>query len=65
MEDRLKANDWIATDRPTVADISLYGYTHSAGSKGGFDMNRFPAINRWLDRIAAMPGHVGLNDIPE
>ena len=64
MEDRLETNDWIATDRPTVADISLYGYTHSAGTKGGFDMTRFPAINRWLDRIAAMPGHVGLNDIP-
>ena len=64
MEDRLETNDWIATDRPTVADISLCGYTHSAGTKGGFDMTRFPAINRWLDRIAAMPGHVGLNDIP-
>lgn len=64
MEDRLTGNDWIATDRPTVADISLYAYTHSAGSKGGFEMGRFPAIGRWLDRIAAMPGHVTLDDIP-
>jgi glutathione S-transferase len=64
MEDRLAAADWIATDRPTVADISLYGYTHSAAVKGGFDMDRFPGINRWLDRIEALPGYVALDDIP-
>ncbi len=64
MEDRLAVADWIATEQPTVADISLYGYTHSAAAKGGFDMSRFPAINRWLDRIAALPGHVTLDDIP-
>jgi glutathione S-transferase len=64
MEDRLTAHDWIATDRPSVADLSLYGYTHSAGSKGGYDMSRFPAIGRWLARIGAMPGYVCLTDIP-
>lgn len=64
MEDRLASHDWIATDRPSVADLSLYGYTHSAGSKGGYDMSRFPAIGRWLARIEAMPGYVALTDIP-
>ncbi len=64
MEERLAANDWLATDAPTVADLSLYAYTHSAGDKGGFDMSRFPAINRWIARIAALPGHVTLTDIP-
>ena len=64
MEDRLKDHDWIATKHPTVADISLYAYTHSAGEKGGFDMSKFPAINRWIDRVAALPGYVGLMDIP-
>ena len=65
MEDRLVDHDWIATDSPSVADLSLYAYTHTAGSKGGFDMTRFPAINRWLDRISAMPGYIGLDDIPQ
>ena len=64
MEDRLTSHDWIATDRPSVADLSLYGYTHSAGTKGGYDMGRFPAIGRWLARIEAMPGYVSLTDIP-
>ena len=65
MEDHLSESDWLVGERPTTADISLYAYTHTAGSLGGFDMTRFPAINVWLDRIAALPGYVGLEDIPE
>ena len=65
MEDRLADHNWIAIDSPSVADLSLYAYTHTAGSKGGFDLDQFPAINRWLARISAMPGYIGLDDIPE
>lgn len=65
MEARLAEHDWIATDAPTVADLSLYAYTHSAGTKGGFDLDRFPGILRWLARIEDMPGYVTLDDIPE
>ncbi|WEF24140.1 hypothetical protein [Paracoccus sp. S3-43] len=32
-----------------------------AGTKGGFDMARFAAVNRWLDRVAALPGYAGLD----
>ena len=64
MEGRLAGRDWLAGDRPTVADIALYAYTHTAGEKGGYDMDRFPAIRAWLDRMAALPGHVGLTEIP-
>ncbi|MFH5774038.1 glutathione S-transferase family protein [Paracoccus sp. NGMCC 1.201697] len=60
MEDRLTKRDWLVGDAASLADICLYGYTHSAGTRGGFDMTRFPAINAWLDRVAALPGHKGL-----
>ena len=60
MEDRLDGRDWLVDDGPTLADLCLYGYTHTAGSRSGFDMARFPALNRWLDRIAGLPGYVGL-----
>ena len=65
MDTHLKDRDWFVGDTPTIADISLYAYTHSAGTKGGFDMARFPAVNTWCDRITALPGHVGLMDLPE
>ena len=61
MEKRLTPADWLAGQAASLADICLYGYTHSAGARGGFDMALFPAINRWLQRIAALPGHEGLN----
>lgn len=60
MEDRLAARDWLAGDAASLADICLYAYTHTAGSRGGFDMDRFPAVNRWLGRVAALPGYVGI-----
>ena len=65
MEAHLEGRDWLVGEDPSVADIALYAYTHSAGSKGGFEMDRFSNIQAWLDRIAALPGHVRLDDIPE
>lgn len=58
MEAQLEKTAFIAGDTFTLADIALYAYTHSAGSKGGFDMQRFPRINAWLARCAADEGHV-------
>ncbi|WP_199259572.1 glutathione S-transferase family protein [Paracoccus binzhouensis] len=60
MEERLAGHDWLVGDGVSLADLCLYGYTHTAGSRGGFDMARFPGIGRWIDRIAALPGHKGI-----
>lgn len=62
MEDRLAGHDWLVGDGVTLADICLYGYTHTAGPRGGFEMDRFPGITAWLARIAALPGYKGLDD---
>lgn len=62
MEDRLAGRDWLVGDQASLADICLYAYTHTAGEGGGFGMARFPAIGRWLDRVAALPGYAGIND---
>jgi glutathione S-transferase len=52
--------EWFVGGKPTLADIALYGYTHVA-HEGGFEMERYPAIRAWLDRVAAMPGHVAID----
>jgi len=57
MEAHLAERDWLVGAGPTLADIALYAYTHVAG-EGGFDLEPYPAIRRWLDRVAAEPGHV-------
>ena len=60
MDRHLQGRDWLVGDEASLADLCLYAYTHSAGSRGGFDMDRFAAVNRWLARIAALPGYQGI-----
>jgi glutathione S-transferase len=60
MEGHLETRDWFVGDAMTLADIALYAYTHAAG-EGEFDLERYPAIRAWLDRVAAEPGHVPIS----
>ena len=57
IERQLEARLYLVAERYTIADIALYAYTHVA-EEGGFDLARYPAINAWLGRVAAQPGHV-------
>ena len=61
MEDKLKTNLYLVGDECTIADISLYAYTHVA-DEGGFDLSSYPAISQWLNRIQSLDGYVGMND---
>lgn len=55
MEEHLAREPYFSAGRYTIADIALYAYTHVAG-EGGFQLDRFPAINAWLARVEAQPG---------
>jgi len=44
----------------TLADIVLYAYTHVA-HEGGFDLEPYPALRAWLERVAGEPGHVPID----
>jgi len=57
MEKALSASPFLVGERATLADIALYAYTHVA-PQGGFSLDEFPAIRRWLDRVPAEPGFV-------
>ena len=59
METHLASRDWFAGEAYSIADIALYGYTHSAGD-GGFDLAAYPKVSAWLARVAAQPDHVTL-----
>ncbi len=56
MENQLNQSDFLIGDTCTIADISLFAYTHVA-DEGGFDLAGYPAILSWLDRIKAIPGY--------
>lgn len=57
----LTDHDWLVGNGPTIADIAVYGYTHSSGTRGGYDLTAFPSIQNWCDRIAALPGYITLD----
>ena len=60
MEGRLAGRDFLVGGRYSIADISLYAYTHVA-HEGGFELEPYPAIRDWLARVAAQPGHVAID----
>lgn len=59
MERQLNQTEFLTSQQITVADISLYAYTHVA-EEGGFDLERYPAIKAWLTRIQKQPNYVGM-----
>lgn len=57
LEGEVAGRAYIASDRPTVADLSLCGYLMFPPEESGYDLEaRFPAVVAWLARIAALPG---------
>jgi glutathione S-transferase len=60
MERHLDGRLWLVGDAMTLADIALYAYTHVA-HEGGFELDRYPAIGVWLERVASEPGHILIN----
>jgi glutathione S-transferase len=61
MEGHLAGREFLVAERYTIADIALYAYTHVA-PEGGFDLEPYPAINAWLARVEAQPGHIPITD---
>ena len=59
MESQLAQTPYLIGERLTIADISLYGYTHVA-QEGGFDLSKYPAIGAWLAKIVAQPKYIGM-----
>ncbi|MDR0807597.1 MAG: glutathione S-transferase family protein [Gemmobacter sp.] len=59
LDRHLAGRDWIVgdtvSDGPTIADLSCCGYLYYP-EPFGFDRADWPHIDRWLDRIAALPG---------
>lgn len=60
MEAHLTGRSFLVAERYTLADISLYAYTHVA-HEGRFDLAPYPAMRAWLDRVASQPGHIAID----
>jgi glutathione S-transferase len=61
LERQLTTREFLVGDRYSIADIGLFAYTHVA-PEGGFSLAPYPAVQAWLTRVAAEPGHIAITD---
>ena len=59
MENHLKQHDFLVGESCSIADISLFAYTHVA-NEGGFDLSSYTAIQNWITRIRNLPGYIAM-----
>ncbi len=57
LDQHLQHQDFMASDRYTIADIAIYSHTHIA-DEAGLDLSAFPSIQRWLQRVQQSEGYV-------
>ncbi|TAL33113.1 glutathione S-transferase family protein [Phenylobacterium sp.] len=63
IEAELVGRQWIAADRPTIADVALYSYIARA-PEGNVDLSDYANVRAWLGRIEALPGFVAFGVTP-
>lgn len=63
MNAHLDGRDWLAADRPTLADIAGYSYIAHA-PEGGVGLADYPHVRAWLARIEALPRFIGMTPSP-
>ncbi len=64
LDDHLADRQWLALDRPTIADIAVFPYVALA-PMGDIPLSPYPAVEAWIGRFKQLPGFMpikGLDD---
>ncbi|MDO6682324.1 MULTISPECIES: glutathione S-transferase family protein [unclassified Oceanobacter] len=62
LEQHLTTHDWLALQRPTIAECAVFPYVAIAW-EGGIDLSGYPHINQWMARIKALPKFIPMPGI--
>jgi glutathione S-transferase len=62
LDAHLSRHDWLALERPTIADCAVFPYVALA-PEGGVSLSDFPHIRQWIARIKALPGFLPMPGI--
>ena len=55
LDGHLREHAFLAGERYSIADISVYAYVHVAAD-ARFDLADYPAVADWVARVEATPG---------
>jgi len=60
MDRQLAETQWLASEQLSIADISLYAYTHVA-EEGSFDLSAYDSVGRWIDAMQQQANYIGMS----
>lgn len=60
-EGRLSDREWLALDRPTIADVASFPAIAQCGD-GNVSLDGYDATQAWLNRMRTLPGMVEILD---
>ncbi|SPZ65634.1 Glutathione S-transferase GstB [Serratia quinivorans] len=63
VEQHLTQRQFLATEQATIGDLACYSYV-AVAPEGGLSLAPYPAIQRWVTRIAALPGFFAMPSLP-
>jgi glutathione S-transferase len=64
LEQHLSPRTWLEFERPTIADVAVFPYVALARD-GKIDLDAYPNVLVWIDRVKHLPGFVGMAGITE
>lgn len=59
IETHLATRQWLALERPTIADCAVFPYVALA-PEGGVSLSDYPNIRRWMERVKALPNFLAM-----
>lgn len=60
LDEKLARSSFVVGNQYSIADASLYAYTHLA-TEGGFALGRLQNVCSWLERIEGLPGYLPMS----
>lgn len=59
LNEHLSNRNWLALDRPTIADVACFPYI-ALSHEGGISLEPYPALQSWINRIKELPNFVSM-----
>lgn len=59
LDQHLTDRQWLECNRPTIADVACFPYVGLA-AEGKVDLDNYPHVIAWCDRIKQLPGYVSM-----
>lgn len=64
LNQHLNDRQWLEFDRPTIADVAVFPYV-ALSQDGQINLDAYPNVLAWIDRIKHLPGFIGMHGIAE